>query len=262
MAPGTDILIETAADIITAAEKIVVFTGAGISTESGIPDFRSPGGIWSKYQPIMFQDFMASEETRRESWRRGKETYHLFADVQPNAAHYAVVDLERMGKLDCIITQNIDNLHQKAGSAPELVIELHGTAMYVLCMSCGRRWPREEIQGWLEKGVEVPYCDECGGIMKSATISFGQAMPEKETLEAQLRAEKAQVFVVVGSSLVVYPAAHLPLLAKQSGAKLIIINLADTPFDAYADVLIQGKAGEVMQQIVGRVKCKLGSTDA
>lgn len=258
MTPQMEMLIDEAADIIASAKKVVVFTGAGVSTESGIPDFRSPGGIWTKYQPIMFQDFMASEEMRRESWRRGKETYHLFAEVEPNPAHHAVVELERMGRLDCIITQNIDNLHQKAGSTQDLVIELHGTAMYVLCLSCGKRWPRAEIQQWLENGVEVPQCDDCGGIMKSATISFGQAMPEKETMEAQMRAQQAEVFIVIGSSLVVYPAAHLPMLAKQSGAKLIIINLADTPFDAYADVLIQGSAGEVMQRLVGSVKAKAG----
>jgi NAD-dependent deacetylase len=257
MIPDDDLLIDKAADLIADADRVVIFTGAGVSTESGIPDFRSPGGIWTKYQPIMFEDFMGNEEMRRESWKRGKETYHLFADVEPNPAHYAVVELERMGKLDCVITQNIDNLHQKAGSSAELVIELHGTAMHVLCMKCGKRWTRAEIQGWLEAGVEIPYCDECGGIMKSATISFGQPMPEKETLEAQLYSKDAEVFVVIGSSLVVYPAAHLPLLAKQSGAKLIIINLADTAFDAYADVLIQGKAGEVMQRLIERVKSKI-----
>ncbi len=259
--PSTD-LLEKAADLIAAAQKVVIFTGAGVSTESGIPDFRSPGGIWTKYQPIMFDDFMSNEEMRRESWRRGKETYHLFADVQPNLAHHAVVELERMGKLDCVITQNIDNMHQKAGSSPELVIELHGTVMYVLCMQCGKRWPRAEIQQWLEAGVEIPYCDACGGIMKSATISFGQAMPEKETIQAQLRSQMAEVFIVIGSSLVVYPAAHLPMLAKQNGSKLIIINLGDTPFDAYADVLIQGKAGEVMQRLVKLVKSKMGRKEA
>lgn len=251
-------LVEKAADIIASSSRVVMFTGAGVSTESGIPDFRSPGGIWSKYQPIMFQDFMAGEEVRRESWRRGKETYHLFADVEPNAAHHAIVELERMGKLDCLITQNIDNLHQKAGSSPELVIELHGTAMYVMCLQCGKRWPRAEIQEWLESGVEAPYCDECGGIMKSATVSFGQPMPEKETAEAELHARQAEVFVVVGSSLVVYPAAQMPMVAKQSGAKLIIINLGETSFDTYADVLIRGKAGEAMKRIVELVKDKTG----
>lgn len=257
MVSHIDPLVDKAADIIVTAHKAIVFTGAGVSTESGIPDFRSPGGIWTKYQPIMFQDFMASEEMRRESWRRGKETYHLFAEVEPNPAHRAVVELERMGKLDCVITQNIDNLHQKAGTSPELVIELHGTAMWVLCMRCGKKWPRAEIQEWLEAGVEIPYCDECGGIMKSATISFGQAMPEREMAEAEVRSRRAEVFIVIGSSLVVYPAAHLPFTAKRSGAKLIIINLAETAFDPYADVLIQGKAGEVMQKIVERVKAKI-----
>jgi NAD-dependent deacetylase len=179
--------------------------------------------------------------------------------VEPNPAHYAVVELERMGKLDCVITQNIDNLHQKAGNSPELVIELHGTAMYVVCLNCGKRWPRAEIQEWLEAGVEIPHCDKCDGIMKSATVSFGQPMPEKETLEAQMRSQQAEVFIVVGSSLVVYPAAHMPLLAKQSGTKLIIINLGETPLDIYADVLIRDKAGESMKRLIERVKAKAGS---
>ena len=247
-------LIEKGAEIVASAKKVVVFTGAGVSTESGIPDFRSPGGIWSKYQPIMFQDFMASEEMRRESWRRGKETYHLFADVEPNPAHRAVVELEKMGKLDCLITQNIDNLHQKAGNSPDLVIELHGTAMYVLCMNCGKRWPRGEIQEWLEEGVELPTCDECGGIMKSATVSFGQPMPEEETMEAQRRAQQSEVFIVVGSSLVVFPAAQMPMIAKQNGAKLVIVNLGETAYDEHADVRISGKAGEVMERLIERVK--------
>ncbi len=247
-------LIEKGAEIITSAKQVVVFTGAGVSTESGIPDFRSPGGIWSKYQPIMFQDFMASEEMRRESWRRGKETYYLFADVEPNPAHRAIVKLEKMGKLNCLITQNIDNLHQKAGNSPDLVIELHGTAMYVLCMDCGKRWPRGDIQEWLEQGVEIPLCDECGGIMKSATVSFGQPMPEAETMEAQRRAQQSEVFIVVGSSLVVFPAAQMPMIAKQNGAKLIIINLGETAYDKHADVRISGKAGEVMEHLIERVK--------
>jgi len=254
MDPQMESLIEKGAEIITSAKQVVVFTGAGVSTESGIPDFRSPGGIWSKYQPIMFQDFMASEEVRRESWRRGKETYHLFADVEPNPAHHAIVELEKMGKLNCLITQNIDNLHQKAGNSPDLVIELHGTAMYVLCMDCGKRWPRGDIQEWLEQGVETPTCDECGGIMKSATVSFGQPMPEAETTEAQRRAQQAEVFIVMGSSLVVFPAAQMPMIAKQNGAKLIIINLGETAYDEHADVRISGKAGEVMERLIERVK--------
>jgi NAD-dependent deacetylase len=251
-------LDETAA-IVAAAGKVVVFTGAGVSTESGMPDFRSPGGIWTKYQPIMFQDFMASEEMRRESWRRGRETYHLFADVEPNPAHHAIAELERMGKLDCVITQNIDNLHQRAGSSPERVIELHGTAMYVVCLDCNKRWPRAEIQQWLETGVEIPMCDECGGIMKSATVSFGQPMPEKETAEAERRSRRAEVFIVVGSSLVVFPAAHMPMIAKQNDAKLVIINLGETSFDDHADVLIRARAGEAMQGLLDRVKAQTGA---
>ena len=261
MDANLDALIEEAANIIASADKIVMFTGAGISTESGIPDFRSPGGIWSKHQPIMFQDFMSSEEKRRESWQRGKESYHVFADVEPNAAHYAIAELEQMGKLDCLITQNIDDLHQKAGNSPAMVIELHGTVMFVMCMECGKRWPRAEIQEWLESGVEIPMCDECGGIMKSATISFGQPIPEVETAEALFRSRKAEVFIVVGSSLVVYPAAQMPIEAKQNGAKLIILNIGETPFDDYADVRIHSKAGETMRRMVERVKEKIASSE-
>jgi NAD-dependent deacetylase len=257
----TESLIERAAEMVASASNVVIFTGAGVSTESGIPDFRSPGGIWSQYQPIMFQDFMSSEDMRRESWRRGKETYRVFADAEPNAAHHAIVELERMGKLDCLITQNIDNLHQRAGSSTDMVIELHGTAMFIVCMECSKRWPRAEIQEWLEDGVEIPYCDECGGIMKSATISFGQSMPEKETTEAQHRSRRSDVYIVAGSSLVVYPAADMPMLAKQSGADLIIINLGETPLDDYADVLIRSKAGETMKRLVERVKEKTGSSN-
>jgi len=256
MEANLDALIDEAANIIVSADKVVVFTGAGISTESGIPDFRSPGGIWTKYQPIMFQEYMSSAEKRRESWQRGKQSYHVFADAEPNATHHAIAELERMGKLDCLITQNIDELHQKAGSSPEMIIELHGTAMKVMCMSCSKRWSRAEVQTMLESGVEEPTCDACGGIMKSATISFGQPMPEIETAEALRRSRKAEVFIVVGSSLVVYPAAQMPMEAKQSGAKLIIINIGETPFDDYADVRISNSAGETMSGIVERVKEK------
>jgi NAD-dependent deacetylase len=261
MDANLDTLIEDAANIIASVDKVVVFTGAGISTESGIPDFRSPGGIWSKSQPIMFQDFMSSAEKRRESWQRGKESYRVFADAEPNATHLAIAELEKMGKLDCLITQNIDELHQKAGSSPEMIIELHGTALKVMCMSCGKRWPRAEIQKMLESGVEEPSCNECGGIMKSATISFGQPMPEIETAEALRRSRQAKVFIVIGSSLVVYPAAQMPMEAKQSGAKLIIVNIGETPFDDYADVRISNSAGGTMRSMVERVKEKSGGGD-
>ena len=250
--------IEQIADFIVQAKKVVVFTGAGISTESGISDFRSPGGIWTKYNPedFTYQKFLTSEETRRLTWKRFSEIPWL--KVQPNAAHLAVADLEKLGKLDCVITQNVDGLHQKAGNAEDKVIELHGTIRWVVCLDCGKRYPREEIEGWLERGVEIPRCDACNGLLKSATISFGQAMPVRETREAEVRSRNCDLCIVIGSSLVVYPAAYMPIYALQSGAKLVIINQGETPMDNSAHVRVWAKAGEVMSGVVERVKAKMG----
>ena len=238
------------AEMILNARKVVVFTGAGVSTESGIPDFRSPGGYWEKYQPIMYHDFLTSAEARKEQWRRSTERYLAFAEAKPNAAHLAVAELERIGKLDCVITQNIDGLHQKAGNSPDHVIELHGTNQWVVCLDCGKRYPAAEIQARLEAGVEIPTCDSCKGILKQATISFGQPMPERETREAEVRSRDCDLCIVIGSSLVVYPAAYMPLYAQESGAKLVIINIQPTEFDHLADVVIHEKAGPVMERIV------------
>jgi NAD-dependent deacetylase len=176
------------------------------------------------------------------------------AAAKPNAGHYAIVELHRMGKLDCVITQNIDGLHQKSGIPEERVIELHGTAWWVNCLECGRRYSREEIHQRLGSGEKVPKCHACGGIMKPATISFGQPMPEKETLEAERRSAACDLFLAAGSSLVVYPAAQMPLVARDSGAKLVIINMEPTPHDRYADVVIHQKTGEALPEIVARVK--------
>lgn len=252
--------IEQVAELICRAQRPVVFTGAGVSTESGIPDFRSPGGVWDRFDPAEFtyQNFVGSVEGRRRYWELGRHVYPVIRDAEPNAAHYAIADLHRLGRLDCVITQNIDNLHQRAGLPPEKVIELHGNATRARCLDCGRPYTRDELHAWLEAGVEIPACaPPCGGIIKPHTIMFGEAMPLRETLEAEARARRADVFVVVGSSLVVYPAALMPLHAKESGAALVIVNLTETPHDAYADVLLTGKAGPTMEAIVSRVRERL-----
>ncbi|MCL4367612.1 MAG: NAD-dependent deacylase [Actinobacteria bacterium] len=243
------------ADWITAAGRVVVFTGAGVSTESGIPDFRGPGGIWSRYSPITFQEFLADPEARRESWRRSKEGYAQFAAAQPNAAHLAIAELERLDKLDCVITQNVDNLHQRAGSTH--VIELHGNNQWVACLGCGKRYPRSEIQAWLEEGIEIPACEECGGILKSTTVAFGQPMPEAETREAEARSRTCDVFIVVGSSLVVYPAAYMPRYAKERGARVVLINASETDFDHRADAVFHQRAGDVLPMLVDIVRARL-----
>ena len=251
--------IDAVSEIILQSRKAVVFTGAGISTESGIADFRGPGGVWEKFDPneFTYQKFLASETSREKAWERSKSRWVEMANAKPNRGHFAIAELYHIGKLDCVITQNIDNLHQKSGIPEEMVIELHGTMKWVDCLECGRRYPREEIQVRLEAGIKVPRCDDCNGILKQATISFGQPMPEKETREAERRAASCDLFLVAGSSLVVNPAAQMPLIAKGNGAKLVIITLSSTPHDQYADVVINEMTGETLSQIVEQVKAKL-----
>jgi NAD-dependent deacetylase len=248
--------VEKVAQWIITSKRAVVFSGAGLSTESGIPDFRSPGGVWDRYNPedFYFQNFLASEASREKYWQMATEMYEPIKKAQPNLAHMAIADLERLGKLDCVITQNIDGLHFKAGNSEERVLELHGTAMYVSCLSCNKRYDRDEIQERLRKGLKAPYCDDCGGPLKPATISFGQAMPERETQEAYHRSSSSDLFIAIGSSLVVQPAASMPLVAKRNGAKLVIINRDPTPYDDLADMVIHGQAGPVMASILEKVK--------
>ena len=247
--------VERAAELVRKARRIVAFTGAGISTESGIPDFRSPGGIWTRYDPdeFVFHRIISEPEIRRKYWFFQKEFWPVVRDAEPNPAHLALAELWRMGKLDCVITQNVDGLHQKAGVPDDKVIELHGTAWKVLCLSCGREYEREEIQQRLISGEEDPRCS-CGGILKPATISFGQALPQKALWEAEERSRTCDLFMVIGSSLVVYPAAALPPLAKRCGASLIFINMAPTPQDGIADVILRGKAGEILPELVERAR--------
>jgi NAD-dependent deacetylase len=255
--------IEQAAKWIITSKRVVIFSGAGLSTESGIPDFRSPGGIWEKYNPedFYYQNFLASEASREKYWQMATEMYEPMKMARPNQAHLAIAELERLGRLDCVITQNIDGLHLKAGNSGKKVIELHGTAMSVTCLTCGKSYDRDAIQERLRKGLKIPYCDDCSGPLKPATISFGQAMPEKETEEAYHRSSISDLFVVIGSSLVVHPAASMPLVAKRSGAKLVIINRDPTPCDDIADIVIHAQAGPTMAAILEEVKKGLAIGD-
>lgn len=251
--------IDAAADMIINSKRLVVFTGAGLSTESGISDFRSPGGVWSRFDPneLTFQKFLASEQNREKYWAFSTSSWTEMSKAKPNPGHKAIAELESIGRLDCVITQNIDGLHQRSGIPEEKVIELHGTARWVSCLECGQRYPREQIEERINGGTKVPRCDKCGGIMKPATISFGQPMPERETRQAQERASACDLFLVAGSSLVVYPAAQMPLIAKESGAGLIIINLTPTPHDPHADITIHDQTGPALSQIIDRVKAHL-----
>ncbi len=249
--------IEKAAELVYRSQSVVVFTGAGVSTESGIPDFRSPGGVWSRYDPedFTYQRFVSSQEARRKHWIMIGE---IFAkEYEPNPAHYAIAEMDRLGKLDCIITQNVDNLHQKAGVSVEKVFELHGNTMWIKCLSCGRRYPMGEVKKRLGKGEEIPDCLECHGILKPDGVFFGEALPQKVLNDSIFHAQHCDLCIVVGSTLVVYPAAYMPVYAVQAGAKLIIVNMSDTPMDHSADVLLMGKAGEILPQMVERVKSKL-----
>ncbi len=231
-----------------------MLTGAGISTESGIPDFRSPGGLWTRYDPtkLTFDKFCASAETRRLYWEMGNELFPALRDAQPNAAHRVLAALERRGGLRRIVTQNVDGLHQKAGSSPAVMIEIHGTALEVGCLGCGARQDRGPVQARFAAGEHDLRCD-CGGLLKPATISFGQAMPERETAQAFADAAEADVFLVIGSSLAVYPAAGLPRVAVENGAPLLIVNREPTPYDGYADVLLHGSAGTALSAIAKRI---------
>jgi len=247
------------AAFVLEAKRVVVFTGAGISTESGIPDFRSPGGIWTKFNPDDFtiQKFMSSEKTRRLQWQILAEG-SLLKDAEPNQAHHAVAELEKLGKLTCVITQNIDNLHQKAGNSPDKVFELHGNMKFVRCMGCDSRFPVDDILQRLDK-EEIPDCHFCHGILKPDAVFFGEALPQKTLNDAIHHSRHCDLFIAIGSTLVVYPAAYMPMYAVESGAKLVIINLSPTPMDSKASALISAKAGETMGKIVEKVRSQLAA---
>ena len=236
---------------IERARRAVVFTGAGISTESGIPDFRSPGGIWTRMAPIDFSDFLASEEARRETWRRRFGMEETFRAAAPNRGHRAVAELVRRGTAAAVITQNIDGLHQASGIPDERVIELHGNTTYAHCLDCKTRYELDALRIAFERNENAPLCDECGGFVKTATISFGQAMPSDAMQRAEIETRAADLFIVAGSSLVVYPATAFPELAKHNGATLVIINRESTGLDAIADLVLKLSIGEALGTAVG-----------
>jgi NAD-dependent deacetylase len=238
------------ARFVAEARRIVVFTGAGISTDSGIPDFRSPGGVWSKMQPIMFQDFLADEDARREAWRRVYAGAAGWTGKAPNEGHFAVARLIAAGRASSVITQNVDNLHQESGVPAEQVIELHGNASYAGCLDCGRRYELDEFRAaYLDHGV-IPSCRVCGGWVKTATISFGQPMPELPMLRADEETRACDLFLVLGSSLVVTPAANFPIIAKRAGARLAIVNREDTPLDRLADLVLHDEIAPALRVAV------------
>jgi len=239
-------------DLIAEANDIVIFTGAGVSTESGIPDFRSPGGIWTRFKPVYFDDFMSSREARRETWRRKIETDKTMKTAAPNRGHQAIASLVSRGKARAVITQNIDGLHQVSGVPDEKVIELHGNSTYAKCLDCGVRHELDEIIGPFSQDETLPHCKACGSeFVKTATISFGQQMPEDEMRRAQDETLAADLFIAIGSSLVVYPAAGFPVMAKQNGSKLAILNREATELDAYADLVVNAEIGPTLGAAVG-----------
>jgi NAD-dependent deacetylase len=241
--------LEQFAARMKSAEAIVFFTGAGISTESGVPDFRSPGGVWTKYQPVLFQDFLASESARVQHWQLKKATYELFKTVEPNISHYSICQYEQRGRMLGLITQNIDGLHKIAGTSEEKLVELHGTDRLVTCLKCAKRYQPVDVYENLGETFVAPTCSDCGGFLKSANVSFGQSMPVEAMRRAQAWSEQADVFIVLGSSLQVQPAASFPVIAKRSGALLAIVNRDPTPLDEIADFVHNGSIGDFFRQL-------------
>jgi NAD-dependent deacetylase len=246
--------LKRAVMLLNGSEQLVAFTGAGISTESGLSDFRSPGGVWDRYRIVTYQEFLLSHDARVEYWNMKREFYNELESSQPNKAHFALAALEKIGKLACLITQNIDGFHQDSGSSQDIVIELHGTNRKAICVQCGNLWPIEEIQVRLESGDLDPQCEHCAGFIKPATVSFGQAMPETEMRRAYECASKCDLFLMVGSSLQVEPAASIPRVAHAAGAQLLFINRTNTPWDHLASVVFRENAGDVLHEIVENLK--------
>lgn len=238
--------------MIEASDRIVFFTGAGISTESGIPDFRSAGtGIWNKIKPIEFQEFIGSESVRRKSWERKFGGDRTMERAKPNKGHEAVAKVINEGNGTAVITQNVDNLHQLSGVDDDNVIELHGNAKYAKCLSCDLRFELADLEQQFRSTGNVAPCSSCGGIVKTATISFGQPMPEDAMRRADVATFSCDLFIVIGSSLVVYPAAGFPQLAKRNGAQLVIVNREPTPLDDLADLVIHEEIGPTLSFVVG-----------
>ena len=237
-------------DVLNAASHAVAFTGAGLSTESGVPDYRSPGSPWLRHKPIPYAAFLAEPAHRVEAWRRKFAMDDIYAGACPSRGHRALSSLAAAGRLAAIITQNIDNLHQVSGVRPDQLIELHGNGTYATCLTCAQRFELADIRRGFEASGEAPTCLWCGGIVKSATISFGQALPASALSKARDAALACDLFIVVGSSLVVHPAAILPLLARRNGATLVILNGETTPLDGEADLVLRGDIGTVLQAFV------------
>ncbi|RAI45607.1 SIR2 family NAD-dependent protein deacylase [Rhodoplanes roseus] len=238
------------AEMIESASVVLPFTGAGISTECGIPDFRSPGGLWTKNAPIPFGEFVASREMRDEAWRRRFVIEEQFGAAQPGRGHRALASLYRIGKAPAVVTQNIDNLHQASGVPEDDVVELHGNTTYALCLSCGRRYEVAWVKERFEVTDHAPDCTSCGGYIKTATVSFGQAMPEAAMRRAEALTLRCDLFLAIGSSLVVWPAAGFPMLAKRNGARLVILNREPTEFDEVADLVVHADIGNVLAPFV------------
>jgi NAD-dependent deacetylase len=251
LAPNLDSAVASLKEMVEASRVLVPFTGAGISTECGIPDFRSPGGIWTKNRPIPFEDFLSSQEARNESWRRRFAIGEAFGHALPGRGHRALASLYQAGKIPSVITQNIDNLHQASGIAPEHVVELHGNTTYALCLDCTTRYEVAWVRALMEAGNGcAPDCPACGGFIKTATISFGQAMPDVAMRRARELTLSCDLFLAIGSSLVVWPAAGFPLMAKENGAQLVIVNRDSTEFDDIADLIVREDIGTVLAPFI------------
>ena len=246
--------LTTAADLIAGSERLSVFTGAGISTESGIPDYRGPNGVWARQAIPHIDTIRTDPESRIQHWQERRQRYPEMLARQPNAGHRAIAEFEREGRLLAVITQNIDGLHQKAGNSPDRVIELHGSTHRLRCTQCGRQWDAAAIQARLDAGEADPRCEVCGGVLRTGTVLFGESLPEEALRTAWAVARVTDVMLVVGSSLVVNPAARLPLVAREHGARLVLINQETTPLDDQVDVRIRGGAGEALAAISGLVK--------
>lgn len=255
--PPVDRQLDELASRVAEARFVLVFTGAGISTGSGIPDFRGPQGLWKRWQPVYYDEFLASAAARKRHWDFKLEGWRQFRSAQPNPAHRALVRLERLGRLHCLVTQNIDGLHQLAGSSEERVIELHGTNRLVECVECGRRYDPEPIFVTYARTREVPLCTACGGFLKPATVMFGQPMPEEAMRRAFDAAARADLVMAVGSSLEVHPAASVPLAARRQGAFYAILNLGPTAQDESCDLRLEGDVVVLLPRLAERVAARL-----
>lgn len=250
IAPDLETGVAELRKMVDEARVVVPFTGAGISTECGIPDFRSPGGIWTKMRPIEFSDFLASQDMRDESWRRRFAMDEHFGHAKPGRGHRALASLYKIGKVPGIITQNIDNLHQASGFAPDDVVELHGNTTFATCLDCGKRYELQWVKQSFTQSGRSPECTVCDGYIKTATVSFGQSMPEAAMRRAEAMTLACDLFLAIGSSLVVWPAAGFPLMAKRNGARLVIVNREPTEFDEIADLVVRQDIGDVLEPFI------------